>query len=319
VRAFSVAVIALTRSPSPQVRSPPHISWAHAVNSLMALNDALVDAADNKVHIVEADVRMSARDPTRPMMAHDPGVEGDALDEWLAALLSANYKAVRRVGLKLDFKEWGAVVPALKLLLQQMAETNTRGTPLLLNADVLRGPNGGRPAIDPHRFVRECLLHHPQAVLSLGWTTGPEPMCTTVKVARTCGWGGGTELEPLAAKPAGDDKAAPAAAPAPARASSRRTCAMWGWLFPDHVGYSPEMVDEMLALCRRYQLTQVTFAVRGCYVEDSWTQLRRLLEAHPHYSLTIWSHRGDRLPSKDWMRDHVPAKRVFLDIPSARK
>jgi len=80
--------------------------------------------------------------------------------------------------------------------------------------------------------------------------------------------------------------------------------------------YHSAMIDEMLELCKRYHLSEVTFPVRACYVRPSWPQLQRLLDAHPHYSLTVWTNKQDNHVDTAWLRANLPADRTFFDLPS---
>jgi len=57
-------------------------------------------------------------------------------------------------------------------------------TPIWLNADVLQGPAGQAASIPANRFIETCLQHTPNAVLSLGWTTGNVPDCAVVACDR---------------------------------------------------------------------------------------------------------------------------------------
>jgi len=64
-------------------------------------------------------------------------------------------------------------------------------TPIWLNADVLQGPAGQSASIPANRFIETCLQHTPNAVLSLGWTTGNVPDCAVV----ACDRGGFVRLD----------------------------------------------------------------------------------------------------------------------------
>lgn len=264
------------------VKGARQVRWAHAVNSLELLNGVCKDRGG--VHMVEADACTSPSDPDAAVMAHDPGAPGDGVDAFVRALHASNIHASRNdrqppLGLKLDMKDAGAVRASLRALEELQAERKEAlETPLWLNADVLRGPGGGEPGIDADRFVAAALQSQPHAVLSLGWTTGGATSCS-----RYCG------------APAG---------------------ACWWAPARDTEGgrYTPSMVDEMIDLCERYSLHQVTFPVRYSAARGSLPEMQRLLNHCPSYSLTVWHGAGDtELPDVDWIDDNLPASRVFLD------
>lgn len=62
-----------------------------------------------------------------------------------------------------------AVAPSLVLLREVLAETEV---PVWLNADVLPGPGGHGPPLDPQAFLSAVRELPAPTVLSLGWTTG---------------------------------------------------------------------------------------------------------------------------------------------------
>jgi len=70
--------------------------------------------------------------------------------------------------LKLDFKEQGAIKPALELL----SQVNFK-PPAILNADVFLGPgaNGEENQLFAKEFILLCQQYCPQGLLSLGWKT----------------------------------------------------------------------------------------------------------------------------------------------------
>lgn len=261
------------------------VRWAHAVNSLEALNGVV---RDGNAHFCEADVTTSA-DGVVPVMAHgaDEVAAGprDSLAAWLRAVVSANVhrSAQGPLGAKLDFKDGEAVrlgLDELAALREELGDAAADSTPVWLNADVLRGPNGRGPGVDADEFCARCLRAEPAAVLSLGWTQSADEAAATRLCGRDC-W-------PLLR-----------AAGAPGGAG----------------GYSDGMVDSMLEVCERYRLTQVTFAVRYRFVERSAAQMRRLLNHCPSYSLTVFTSAGDPPPDREWLARELPAGRVFLDAP----
>ena len=77
---------------------------------------------------------------------------------------------------KLDFKEFEAVEPCLKILAEMAARvgpSRLSQSIIYLNADILEGPGSrGRPAtVDAEKFISTSLKYKPVPRLSLGWTT----------------------------------------------------------------------------------------------------------------------------------------------------
>lgn len=113
---------------------------------------------------------------------HGGGVDGPAGSSDGAAInevASTRRPSAPLKGIKFDFKDPDAVLPTMALLRASVAEQQAawEGVPVWLNADVLRGPGGGAASgtapFDPNGFVRTCQEEYPEALLSLGWTTGP--------------------------------------------------------------------------------------------------------------------------------------------------
>ena len=313
------------------LKGPEKVRWAHAVNSLEALNQTL---QAGEAHFVEADVATSAHDPEAAVMAHGAAEAAgkargaDSFEAWIRAVVSNNIHSVQRgarapLGVKLDFKDENAA----RLALAQLAELrgDVKGadteTPLWLNADVLSGPNGGPPRIDADWFVIQCLRAEPAAVLSLGWTTsGEASACQRLcgRSAQSCwlgrvfgqggkgaaGGGSGSGAGEGAGEGAGDGAPLPPAGSDPASPAG---------------SYTDAMVDDMLEVCERYSLTQVTFAVRFMYVQRSRTQMLRLLNHCPSYSLTVFSTGHDADPDTAWLADNLPPGRVFVDAGGSPK
>ena len=164
------------------VQAPSSLRWSHAVNSL-----ALLDVAHSSAsHFIEADVQF---DPatSQPIMSHDKSADGTSVLPYLEAVVRRSPPSpahlpasspVAPVGLKLDFKDARAVTPTLLALSSLLPPPSTATAqsainPLLwLNADVLQGPLGSPPSIDAARFTADARALFPDAVLSLGWTTG---------------------------------------------------------------------------------------------------------------------------------------------------
>ncbi|XP_002736844.2 protein FAM151A-like [Saccoglossus kowalevskii] len=134
-----------------------NIVWAHAVNSQAELDEALTD----DTMMLEADV--SAENNTGiPIMAHPPDVYSDlTLEEWLVQCTETDK------GMKMDFKDINVVTDSMDII--NFYEDRIH-QPLWLNADIVKGPNGGDP-VPPVEFISKINDGFPTAVLSLGWTT----------------------------------------------------------------------------------------------------------------------------------------------------
>ncbi|KAI1289167.1 Uncharacterized protein HDE_08759 [Halotydeus destructor] len=139
------------------------ITWSHAVNSRSKLNAALM--GDDLM--IEADVTLA--ETTRypiPIMAHPPMNMSDiTLEDWLLEVIRADTGK----GIKLDFKSTRVVEPAFRVLARH---SDFLKGPLVLNADVLPGPN--KPSVTPvdaWTFLMLCRTRFPKAIISIGWTT----------------------------------------------------------------------------------------------------------------------------------------------------
>lgn len=72
-------------------------------------------------------------------------------------------------GIKLDFKQLGAVQQSLDILSLHRDQLNF---PIWLNADILAGPvNATATPVDSDVFLSLCVEFFPEATLSIGWTT----------------------------------------------------------------------------------------------------------------------------------------------------
>ncbi|XP_031553916.1 protein FAM151A-like [Actinia tenebrosa] len=144
-----------------------NITWMHAANSMSKVNEALASS----LNMVEADVLMRHnRSDTTPIMAHPPDTDSNlTLAQFLEKVTASNK------GMKLDFKSLIAVEPSLKLL-KNISDSNAIRNPVWLNADILDGPCFDKVSlpINPKTFIELCQQYFPNAVLSLGWTTGNE-------------------------------------------------------------------------------------------------------------------------------------------------
>lgn len=140
------------------------VRFAHAVNNQRKLNTSL---SDESILVLEGDVLM---DPTtnEPIMAHPPAIFSDlSLKELLTKVTS--FEAPK--GIKLDFKEIKVVRTSLEIL-DQLKKNFKRTPPILLNADILEGPDKPeqRP-VNATEFIFWCQLCAPTSILSCGWTT----------------------------------------------------------------------------------------------------------------------------------------------------
>ncbi|XP_065650178.1 protein FAM151B isoform X4 [Hydra vulgaris] len=136
------------------------IKWSHAVNSKEKLSNSLTD---NTVTMLEADVILGSNN--EPIMAHSPSDFSDiSLSEWLIEVFNLGKK-----GIKLDFKQTEAIVPSLNIL-KTIMKFNTN-IPVILNADILEGPNNvlTKP-VDANIFIEKCMQIN-NAILSPGWTS----------------------------------------------------------------------------------------------------------------------------------------------------
>jgi hypothetical protein len=255
------------------------VVWGHAVNSLEALNESL---GVLQVDFIEVDVRKAGKGD-EVIASHDPSEEGLSFLDLLQRVEVNNVYVIRRVGIKVDFKDLASVEPSLLALQQYVKRLQEKGgvAPVWLNADVLQGPNGNPPTIDAHAFISLCLKYCPFATLSLGWTTG---RLTGSQLRGSC---------------------------------YRRKCASRSCFLnfaPPPPAYTQQMIDEMLTLCTKYTLAQVTFAVRAVFLPESWPQIRQLLAANPCFSLTVFTSSQDAI-DKEWLVKNLPLEKTFLDLP----
>lgn len=249
------------------------------MNDLHALNDVL---QENAVHFIEADIRTKASDPGVVIMSHDAGDNGPTFESWISAMLSTNrYKEEgAKIGIKLDFKDAKCVAPALKTLVDASEDTGEADSTVWLNADIFVGPDGPPVSFEPESFIQTCLELYPKGVLSLGWTTH---RLTGPAVLRDC---------------------------------MKRNCYMPCYFSKRKpVAYTKTMVLDMLEVCQKHRLTEVTFPVRASHVKESWDNLSLLLDYCPGYSLTIFSNsKWDGIGDMEWFNENVPRDRVFLDL-----
>ena len=141
------------------------LSWAHAVNNKVYLDEVL---ANSHIMMLEADVLM---DPLKniPIMAHPPFTSSDIdLEHWINAVIQTNK------GLKLDFKQDAAVTESYNIINRTLSTDNHQ--PIILNADILLGPNSDtdNEPVHPKLFIDLC-KKFPKIIISPGWVTQFKP------------------------------------------------------------------------------------------------------------------------------------------------
>lgn len=147
------------------VKDAAEVTWAHAVNSKAKHDKAL---SNEKIMMLEADVIM---DQVReiPIMAHPPANSSDiTLEEFLVHTL----KHSEEKGIKLDFKQDEALNASVSIM-KKLFEKRQKLPPIILNADILVGPNTNENDTSPVEaelfFSKLAPFKH--VVLSPGWTT----------------------------------------------------------------------------------------------------------------------------------------------------
>lgn len=141
------------------------LMFAHAVNSVALLNESLDDST---VLVLEADVIM---DPAKniPIMAHPPATTSDLT---LSELLNRVWSHSSPKGVKLDFKQIEVVEASLKILNDVRKRHQQGMLPVILNADVLVGPeNPASMPVNATMFLELCQKYDRVSTLSPGWTT----------------------------------------------------------------------------------------------------------------------------------------------------
>jgi hypothetical protein len=138
-----------------RVKSIGDIQWAHAVNNVKYLEQAL---ADSNVDFLEIDISLSIN--KEPVAAH----YSNESDLTFVNLLNSVKQSEK--GLKLDFNDQGAVSPCVQLL--GSANLNQ---PIILNADILSARDAPPAIIQPQFFTDTCSDNYPDGQLSLGWRT----------------------------------------------------------------------------------------------------------------------------------------------------
>ncbi len=142
------------------------IHWAHAVNSAAKLKENLLS---KDIDFIEGDIQM-LQGARAPIMAHPPSTVSDlSFADWIETLSESGK------GAKLDFKDVECLEPVFKVL-----TALTPKVPIILNADILSGPGGGEPVIQPKNFIELCSNLKCDHLLSVGWKTTCQPdLCYT--------------------------------------------------------------------------------------------------------------------------------------------
>ncbi len=136
---------------------PGEILWAHAVNSKARLQQVVQNSTD----FVESDINFTQEN--KLVIAHPPHTTSDLrLNDLVTSIKNS------KLGLKLDFKHPEAVTQSLNAI---QGLTN----PVVLHADILQGVGARIPLFDAETFVTECQRYYPSGLISLGWTTTPNP------------------------------------------------------------------------------------------------------------------------------------------------
>ncbi|XP_044747787.1 protein FAM151B [Coccinella septempunctata] len=154
-------------------KNPAKTSWAHGVNDRAFLKSSLMGDVD----MLEADIVMGrltdGKENELPIMAHPPKQISDlSLMEFLTVVDDFNRDNAFKKGIKLDFKSIDAFEAAIRSEIF-INITSEADYPVWLNADILEGPNAPSytKPVDAARFLKGSKLI-PNAMLSLGWTTG---------------------------------------------------------------------------------------------------------------------------------------------------
>ena len=290
--------------------------FAHAVNDAEALRAAL---AAPSVTLLEGDVVVAtaaaaAGQPPLAVMGHDPGCAHDLeFHAWAHASAAAGR------GVKVDVKQAAATAGVLAALRALDAEAHRGGVPAW---PLLRFDRAGAEAGGPREFVTR------PAVLVNADVLSGTARCVFFDGGAPGGGGGGAPAERGRAVERQDSTtpqhsvrelaAAAAWVEAVSDALPAGHVLSLGWATAgEHGSYTAAMVDDMLALAGLHAATgaPVTFAVRGSYVVASWPQLRRLLDAGPFTSLTVWSNVPLAPLEEAWLREHLPPTRVAWDVP----
>ena len=264
------------------------VKFAHAVNTAQLLDNACKSPA---VNVLEADViACQAEDGTiKAMMGHDPGQTSNlTLKDWVESAAKAGK------GIKIDMKEYRVLEDVMAVLIAVDLEQHRDGLP---HWPFLRQKHGN-----------ETFFDRPAVIVNADVLTG-----TTGDKSAGC------KFNPSGAVLSRADQVAAATAFIDTVAEKVPSAVLsLGWT-TDGEGrrYTCEMVDDMLAVVYEAAAmgAAITFPVRATYVIDSWPQLRRLLDAGPLTSLTVWSNVPLHPLEEAWIREHLPRERTMYDLP----
>ncbi|KAK2725855.1 hypothetical protein QYM36_000355, partial [Artemia franciscana] len=148
-----------------QVEDLTQVTWAHGVNSIYSMTEAL----ESNIDFLEADIslgQLNGTGPEIPIMAHPPVTDSDLS---LAGFLDMYFEANSSKGMKLDFKDISVLEDSL---LEIKSRDWINGVELWLNADILPGPNNNySEPVSAEEFLSRTSFYFPEATLSVGWKT----------------------------------------------------------------------------------------------------------------------------------------------------
>ena len=151
---------------------PSDQSWSHATNSAekfsVAIDDPVITAIEADI-VMGRDLLAPEGHPIVPIMSHPPDFTSDLSAATFLDLVTKvestsggdgiNEGRTLSKHIKLDFKDYDAVEPTLRIFKKLAAHGN--GKTVYLNADILPGP--GKTATDvtvpADEFVSTCLAH----------------------------------------------------------------------------------------------------------------------------------------------------------------
>jgi hypothetical protein len=139
-----------------------NVTWSHAVNSVEKLGRFVDNPA---TMFIESDIRLSPTQKLTAVAVHPPETVSNLTFEQLIGTMRHSRK-----GLKLDFKDPEILERCLKML-----QADPLNQPVLLNADILRGPGANISKFSAAGFLAYCAEYYPQGILSIGWTTTADP------------------------------------------------------------------------------------------------------------------------------------------------
>ncbi len=133
------------------------ITGVHGVNDQKRLNRFI---KSDEVMLFEGDIFLS--DVGKEIiMAHPPALTSDlTFNDWIYQVDGSKKAA------KLDIKKPEVVMPALG----ELNKLNIK-IPILLHADIIKGPGGTAHIFDAAVFIGQCSEYYPKGIISLGWTT----------------------------------------------------------------------------------------------------------------------------------------------------